>query len=72
MHVDVRDWLRQGGKPYALLMACLRQMAADDVLVVHAPFDPEPLRDQARRLGVAGEVRELEPDHWCVTFRREE
>jgi hypothetical protein len=71
LHVDVRDWLSQGGRPYALLMACLRQMDGDDELVVHAPFDPEPLRDQAQRLGVASKSQELEPDHWRVTFRRE-
>jgi hypothetical protein len=68
-HLDVREYLRQGGRPYSLLLGCVRQMAPGDSFVVHSLFDPQPLRRQFARMGLLQELTQLEPEHWCLTVR---
>ena len=40
----------------------------DDVLLVHHPFDPIPLRDMFARRGYASWAEERRPGHWFIYF----
>ena len=71
-HLDIREFLRNGGRPYSMLMDTARQVAQGDVLVVHVLFDPQPLRKQLRRLGLSEECQQVEDEHWLLTIRRPE
>lgn len=40
----------------------------DDVLLIHHPFDPIPLRDMFARRGYASWAEERRPGHWFIYF----
>jgi len=67
-HLDVRPFLEAGGLPYSILMDCLNQLGPGERLVVHLPFEGEPLAEQARRLGFRVEPHRVEPAHWQLRF----
>lgn len=43
---------------------------AEDVLLIHHPFDPIPLRDMFARRGFASWAEERRPAHWFIYFYR--
>lgn len=69
-HLDVRPLLEGGGRPFGHIMACARQVSADDRLYLHAPFEPKPLFAQLQRMGLHHEARREGPDHWVVEIRQ--
>lgn len=68
-HLDVREFLLAGGKPYAPIMSCVARMKAGDVLAVHAVIAPQPLLAQLERRGMACDMRNEGEDHWVLTVR---
>jgi hypothetical protein len=69
-HLDVRELLLAGGRPYASIMECVGRMQAGDVLFVHAVIEPKPLVAQLRQRGLACTVRQEGPEHWVLEARR--
>ena len=69
-HLDIRDFLRQKGRPYNLLMDAVRQLTAGEALVIHVLFDPQPLRKQFRRLGLEETCQQVGEDHFELSVRR--
>ena len=70
VHLDVREDIRRGHEPLARIMAAVKALAADEALVLRAPFEPIPLYDVLGRRGFAHRAERRAPDDWSVTFYR--
>jgi uncharacterized protein (DUF2249 family) len=70
VHVDVRPDLREGREPFARIMAAVRDLAGDEVLVLRAPFEPIPLYDVLGRRGFAHWTERHDAADWAVWFYR--
>jgi uncharacterized protein (DUF2249 family) len=68
--VDARPTLATGGEPFAEIMDAAGRVAAGDVLVVYAPFEPVPLEGVLGEQGFAHVADQLEGGDWRVTFAR--
>jgi uncharacterized protein (DUF2249 family) len=72
VHLDVRDEIRRGEEPLARIMSAVRALAAEQVLVLRAPFEPLPLYKVLAGRGFAHWTECRAPDDWVVWFYREE
>lgn len=70
-HLDVREDIRQGTEPFARIMAAVKALGEDQVLVLRAPFEPVPLYGVLGRRGFAHWTECRAPDDWFVWFYRE-
>jgi uncharacterized protein (DUF2249 family) len=70
VHVDVRDDIRRGAEPFAKIMAAVKGLRDDEVLVLRAPFEPVPLYDVLGRRGLAHWTERHEATDWSVWFYR--
>jgi uncharacterized protein (DUF2249 family) len=68
VHLDVREDIGRGREPFARIMAAVRSLGADEVLVVRAPFEPHPLYGVLGKRGFAHWTECLAPDDWRVWF----
>ena len=72
VHVDVREDIRRGDEPFAKIMAAVKSLGDDQVLVLRAPFEPTPLYDVLGRRGLAHWTERHEATDWSVWFYRGE
>jgi uncharacterized protein (DUF2249 family) len=70
VHVDVRDDIRRGEEPFARIMAAVKALDRDQVLVLRAPFEPIPLYDVLGKRGLAHWTEPRGADDWSVWFYR--
>lgn len=68
--VDVRDDIRRGQEPFVRIMAAVRALAPDEVLLLRAPFEPIPLYDVLGQRGFAHATECRAADDWLVSFYR--
>jgi uncharacterized protein (DUF2249 family) len=68
--VDARPVLAAGGEPFAMIMDAVDHLAADQPLVVLAPFEPVPLEGVLGEQGFTYQAVELGNGDWRVTFSR--
>lgn len=68
--VDARPTLAAGGEPFAEIMDAAASVAAGEVLVVYAPFEPVPLEGVLGEEGFVHLAEQLEDGDWRVTFAR--
>ena len=68
-HLDVRPFLEKGGEPYQMIMDCVGQLAPSDTLLIHALFDPKPLRVVLSQMGLQAEVERKDKEHWVLMVR---
>jgi uncharacterized protein (DUF2249 family) len=71
VHLDAREDLRRGIEPLARIMAAVKGLQAEGVLVLRAPFEPTPLYEVLGRRGFAHWTERLSADDWTVSFYRE-
>ena len=71
IHLDVREDIRRGQEPFARIMAAIKTLGADQVLVLRAPFEPAPLYDVLGKRGFAHWTERRSDDDWSVWFYRE-
>ena len=71
IHLDVREDIRRGQEPFARIMAAIKTLGADQVLVLRAPFEPAPLYDVLGKRGFAHWTERRTDDDWSVWFYRE-
>jgi TusA-related sulfurtransferase len=71
IHLDVREDIRLGQEPFARIMAAIKTLGADQVLVLRAPFEPAPLYDVLGKRGFAHWSERRSDDDWSVWFYRE-
>jgi uncharacterized protein (DUF2249 family) len=67
--LDVRPDLRQGHDPFAKIMQTVGQLAAEQELLLIAPFEPVPLYEVLAQRGFAHAAHQAAPSEWRVTFR---
>jgi len=68
VHADVRDELRAGREPFALIMAARRALQPGGALCVRAIFEPVPLYTVMKRQGLTHVTEQRAPDDWVVWF----
>jgi uncharacterized protein (DUF2249 family) len=71
VHLDVREDIRQGREPIARIMAAVKALGGDQVLVLRAPFEPIPLYNALGKRGFAHWTERRAPDDWSVWFYRD-
>ena len=69
-HLDVREDIRGGERPFERIMAAVDGLAADDVLVLRVPFEPIPLYAVLDKRGFRHRAERLAPGDWSVSFYR--
>jgi uncharacterized protein (DUF2249 family) len=69
--LDVRGDLARGEEPLAKIMAAVKALGDDEVLELHAPFEPVPLYEVMRRRGWSHRTERRAADDWTVCFYRE-
>ena len=67
--LDVRPSLAEGQDPFASIMQAVGQLAADQELLLIAPFEPVPLYNVLAQRGFAYATQQAAPSEWRVTFR---
>jgi uncharacterized protein (DUF2249 family) len=68
--VDVRDDIRRGVEPFARIMTAVQDLAAGQVLVLRAPFEPIPLYSVLGKRGFTHCAESRAADDWWITFSR--
>jgi uncharacterized protein (DUF2249 family) len=70
--LDVRDDIRSGREPFGRIMAAVRGLGPDQVLLLRVPFEPVPLYRVLGRQGFSHRTECRAPDDWWVRFSRAE
>jgi uncharacterized protein (DUF2249 family) len=70
VHLDVRESIRRGEEPFAIIMAAVAGLAPDQALVLRAPFEPIPLYAVLGKRGFAHWTDPHAADDWSVWFYR--
>jgi uncharacterized protein (DUF2249 family) len=71
VHLDVREDIRGNREPFAKIMAAIKHLDPDQVLVLRTPFEPIPLYDVLGKRGFAHWTHKRSGDDWAVGFYRE-
>jgi len=71
IHLDVREDIRRGQEPFARIMATVKALGPEQVLILRAPFEPVPLLAALGKRGLAHWAEQSAPDDWTVWFYRE-
>jgi uncharacterized protein (DUF2249 family) len=71
VHLDAREDIRQGKEPFARIMAAVKGLHEDAVLVLRAPFEPFPLYDVLGTRGFAHWTERHAAADWSVWFYRD-
>lgn len=71
VHLDVREDIRNGIEPFTRIMAAVKGLGEDEILVLRAPFEPIPLYNVLGRRGLAHWTERRAADDWAVWFYRE-
>ena len=69
--VDVRDDIRRGEEPFVRITKAVKDLGADEVLLLSAPFEPIPLYSVLGKRGFAHWTESRAADDWWVTFYRD-
>ncbi len=69
--LDVRAILKQGGEPFDVIMKAFEQLEENDVLQLHATFEPTPLMRIQEKKGFQSVVQQEESDHFIIQFYRQ-
>ena len=72
VELDVRDTIRRGEEPFALIMAAVAKLESDQALVLRAPFEPVPLYGVLAKRGLTHWTERRADDDWAVWFYRGE
>ena len=69
--LDVREILRQHGEPFELIMETFGQVGENDVLQLHATFEPTPLMRVQGKQGFQNAVQQVDDDYFIIQFYRQ-
>lgn len=70
--LDVRDVLRRKEEPFPLIMQNVQALGEQDVLELHAMFDPAPLERVLGKQGFKNTVTSEADDHFIIQFYRDD
>ncbi|WDL97544.1 DUF2249 domain-containing protein [Alicyclobacillus sp. ALC3] len=66
--LDVREMLRAKEEPFARIMSAVKELEPNDVLELHATFQPDPLIRVLGKQGFTHAVVQEEAEHFVVQF----
>ena len=69
--LDVREDIRAGREPFSKIMAAAAGLAAQENLLIIAPFEPAPLFHVLAKQGFAHESTQTAAGDWQVLFSRQ-
>jgi uncharacterized protein (DUF2249 family) len=70
VQLDVREYIVNGGHPFQKIMDAVAKLAANEKLMVIAPFEPVPLISILERQGFSHSANRLASGDWEVVFSR--
>jgi hypothetical protein len=70
IELDVREDLKNKIEPFQKIMNAIKDLTAEDIFVLHAPFKPTPLFGVLKAKGFDHEEEEIEKKHWKITFTK--
>jgi uncharacterized protein (DUF2249 family) len=70
VQLDVREYILKGGHPFQKIMDAVAGLAANEKLMVIAPFEPVPLISVLERKGFSHSSNRLPSGDWEVVFSR--
>lgn len=68
--LDVREDIRAGREPFSKIMAAVAGLAAQENLLIIAPFEPAPLFQVLAKQGFTHESKQTPAGDWQVLFTR--
>ncbi len=68
VHLDVRADIRRGEEPFARIMAAVKALSPEQVLLLRTPFEPIPLYKVLGKRGLAHWAEQRAADDWSVWF----
>jgi uncharacterized protein (DUF2249 family) len=68
--LDVREDIRAGREPFSKIIAAVANLAAQENLLLIAPFEPAPLFQVLAKQGFAHESKQTPAGDWQVLFSR--
>jgi hypothetical protein len=68
---DVRELIRTGVEPFPEILRRIQALAADEGLIIIAPFLPSPLIERLGAEGFQSKVEHGQRGDWMVYFWRE-
>lgn len=69
--LDVRETIRRGEEPCALVLAAVAALGPDDDLLLISPFEPRPVYGLVAAQGLTPHVECDAEGTWRVHFRRD-
>ena len=69
--LDVREMLKNKGEPFQVIMDAAQELGENDVLQLHATFEPTPLFKVLLKQGFQHTTSKEADDHFIVQFYRE-
>lgn len=70
IELDVRGDLKEKKDPFQKIMGTIQEFKRGDMLVLHAPFKPDPLLGVLKGKGFEHSLEEIETDHWKIVFTK--
>ena len=70
LRLDVREDIQRKQEPFARIMAAVKTLGPDQVLVLRAPFEPIPLYAVLGKRGLRHWTESAATDDWTVWFYR--
>jgi uncharacterized protein (DUF2249 family) len=70
IELDVREDLSNKIEPFQKIMGAVKELADNDIFVLHAPFKPVPLYAVLKAKGYTHEEEEIDEKHWKITFTK--
>ncbi|MCF8566382.1 DUF2249 domain-containing protein [Alicyclobacillus tolerans] len=68
VELDVRPILKAKQEPFQVIMEAVGKLNDDDVLELHATFDPAPLKKVLGKQGFQSVVKKQADDHYIIQF----
>lgn len=70
IELDVREDIKEKRDPFQKIMGTIKDFATGDVLILHAPFKPDPLLGVLKGKGFEHSLEEISTDHWKIIFTK--
>lgn len=70
--LDVRPILRAKEEPFQVIMTAVNNLGEDEILQLHATFEPTPLMKVMGKKGLQSVVQQEEAEHFIVQFYKSE
>jgi uncharacterized protein (DUF2249 family) len=70
--LDVREMLKNKGEPFQIIMDATSALGENDVLQLHATFEPTPLFKVLGKQGFKNSIRKEADDYFIIQFYRED